>query len=511
MTRYFFAAVVPIFLLFDCTVVEDTTPQKPVQLSLDELRDKIRGGWAGQTIGVTFGGPTEFRYNGTFIQDYVPLEWNEGMLEWWYENAPGLYDDIYMDLTFVDVIEREGLDAPATAFAEAFANADYRLWHANQMGRYNVLHGLDPPASGHWLNNPDADDIDFQIEADFAGLMSPGMPNAASEVSDTVGHIMNYGDGWYGGVYVAAMYALAFISQDVDFVVREALETIPSQTTFYETITNVIQWHQDYPDDWQQTWFEIQKHCAEDIGCPRGVFRPFNIDARVNAAYVVLGLLYGGGDFGKTLSIATRAGQDSDCNPATAAGVLGVMLGYDQIPPFWKQGLAKVEPIDFKYTTISLNDAYQLSFEHALENVRRNGGTVSDDSVLLPTQTPVAVRFEQSFEGHYPVGEVQLVGDVENETTFELEGIGFAVVGATTSEDEEEHVLVAEMFIDGELVESTELPTDFTKRKFVPFWRYQLEEGKHTVRIKIENPTLPATLRLEHAIIYGSAPVKPEY
>ena len=76
-----------------------------MELSRNELQDKIRGGWAGQTIGVTFGGPTEFRYNGTFIQDYVPLEWNGGMLEWWYENGPGLYDDIYMDLTFVEVIE----------------------------------------------------------------------------------------------------------------------------------------------------------------------------------------------------------------------------------------------------------------------------------------------------------------------------------------------------------------------------------------------------------------------
>ncbi len=511
MTRFFFAAVAPILLLLNCAPVEECRLQKPVQLSLDELRDKIRGGWAGQTIGVTFGGPTEFRYNGTFIQDYVPLEWNDGMLEWWYENVPGLYDDIYMDLTFVDVIEREGLDAPATAFAEAFANADYHLWHANQMGRYNVLHGLDPPASGHWLNNPDADDIDFQIEADFAGLMSPGMPNAAAEMSDTVGHIMNYGDGWYGGVYVAALYSLAFISQDVGFVVREALETIPNQTRFYQTINHVIQWHQQYPDDWQQTWFEIQKNCAEDIGCPRGVFQAFNIDARVNAAYVVLGLLYGEGDFGKTLSVATRAGQDSDCNPATAAGVLGVMFGYDRIPPFWKQGLAEVEPIDFKYTTLSLNDAYQLSFEHALANIRRNGGTVSDDSVLLPAQTPVAVRFEQSFEGHYPIGEVHLARDVETETTFELEGIGFAVVGTTTSRDEEEHLLVAEMFIDGERIETTELPTDFTKRKFVPFWRYQLEDGKHTVRIRIENPTVAATLHLERAIIYGSAPVKPVY
>ena len=95
--------------------------------------------------------------------------------------------------------------------ARAFANAEYMLWHANQAARYNILNGMEPPASGHWENNPHADDIDFQIEADFAGLMNPGMVNSSSEVCDRVGHIMNYGDGWYGGVYVAAMYSLAFL------------------------------------------------------------------------------------------------------------------------------------------------------------------------------------------------------------------------------------------------------------------------------------------------------------
>lgn len=62
-----------------------------------------------------------------------------------------------------------------------------------------------------------------------------------------------------------------------------------------------------------------------------GVFAPLDIDAKINAAYIVLGLLYGNGDFTKTMEISTRAGQDSDCNPSSAGGILGVMLGYSQI------------------------------------------------------------------------------------------------------------------------------------------------------------------------------------
>lgn len=198
-----------------------------VTISKERLLDKIKGGWAGQTIGCTYGGPTEFKFNGTMIQEYTPIPWPEHYIKWWYENTPGLYDDVYMDLTFVEVFDRLGIDAPVDSLAAAFANAGYVLWHANQAARYNILNGIRPPESGHWLNNPHADDLDFQIEADFAGLMSPGMPNASSEFCDRAGHIMNYGDGWYGGVYVAAMYSLSFVSDDIGFIVEEALKTIP--------------------------------------------------------------------------------------------------------------------------------------------------------------------------------------------------------------------------------------------------------------------------------------------
>ena len=204
------------------------SPKYPVELSMtqDELMDKIHGGWAGQVIGCTYGGPTEFKFKGTMIQDYTPIEWDKYKMEWWYENRPGLYDDVYMDLTFVDVIDKEGIDAPASSHGYAFANAEYSLWHANQSARYNILNGILPPASGHWENNPHADDIDFQIEADFAGIMSPGMVNPASDICDRVGHIMNYGDGWYGGVYVAAMYSLAFYSDDVELIVNESTAVV---------------------------------------------------------------------------------------------------------------------------------------------------------------------------------------------------------------------------------------------------------------------------------------------
>jgi len=488
-----------------------SVPPESITLSNEALMDKIKGAWAAQTIGVTFGSPVEFQYNGTMIQDYQKLEWYDGMLLDTYTNEPGAYDDIYMDLTFVQVFEDEGLDAPVESFANAYAFAEYQLWFANQTGRYNIRNGIMPPASGHWLNNPCADDIDFQIEADFAGLMCPGMVNAASEVCDKVGHIMNYGDGWYGGVYMAAMYALAFVSDDINYVVEEALKVIPPESKFYQTMSDVIRWHKQDPDDWKATWFKVNRKWSEDVGSPYGVFQPFNIDAKINAAWVLMGLLYGNGDFTRTFEIATRCGDDADCNPASAGGILGAMKGYKNIPDYWKQGLDEVEAIDFKYTTISLNDAYDMSFRHAQQMIERNGGEVREDEVVIRFQEPEMVPLEVAFEGHYPNNKVWLEKTLEDDASFKFEGIGFAVTGAANKKGDEDYTFDVEMYIDDELTETVKLPTRHQERRFYLFWKYQLPVGEHEVRLKVLNPTDKATLSLDYAITYGKEPFKVEF
>ncbi|GHT31853.1 hypothetical protein AGMMS49574_14330 [Bacteroidia bacterium] len=472
--------------------------------------DKIKGGWAGQTIGCTFGGPTEFKYPGTMIQDYTPITWPDSYIKWYMENQPGLYDDIYMDLTFVDVFDRLGLDAPVDSFAVAFATAGYTLWHANQAARYNILQGIMPPKSGHWLYNPHSEDIDYQIEADYAGLMAPGLPNAASDISDKIGHIMNYGDGWYGGVYVGAMYSLAFVSDDIEFVVSEALKTIPEQSIFYQCMADVIRWHKQYPNDWKQCWAECEKKWSSDVGCPDGVFVPFNIDAVINSAYIIIGLLYGEGDFYKTIDISTRCGQDSDCNPASSGGILGTILGYDKIPAYWMKNLKEVEDINFAYTTISLNKTYQMSFNQALQVIERNGGKVSESEVTIAYQQPVAVRYEKGFAGHYPTERIRVSKPITDVGEVEFEGIGIIFKGSVRSNDgrDDSYVARAEMYIDGQLAESVNLPAAYHDRRHDLFWKYQLPKGKHTATFKWLNPKAGISVSFGEAIVYSDAPLQ---
>ncbi len=512
MKKYFLtlltaAMVLPV--LCDASAPLNAKPQELV-ISKQKLLDKIKGGWAGQTIGVTFGGPTEFKYNGTMIQDYIPIDWPDGHIKWYFDHFPGLFDDVYMDLTFVDVFEKKGIDAPVAEFANAFANAGYMLWHANQAARYNILNGVAPPQSGFWKNNPHADDIDFQIEADFAGLMSPAMPNAATAIADKIGHIMNYGDGWYGGVYVAAMYTYAFQYDDINKIVEEALKVIPAESKYYKCIADVIRWHKEYPQDWKRTWFEIEKKYSSDNSCPQGIFKPFNIDATINSAYVVLGLLYGQGDFRKTLEIATRAGQDSDCNPATAGGILGTMYGYDKIPAYWMKNLKEVEDMNFAYTEISLNKTYQMGFKHALEVIKRNGGSVDGDNVKIITQVPVPVRLEKSFPDIYPVKVENMRKTLDNLGSYSFEGTAVVVTGQVNSENQD-YVADIEAYLDGKLVESFKMPANQSKRRHDIYWRYELTKGGHTISFKWLNPEKSVRISVGDIITFSDKPNELSY
>jgi hypothetical protein len=483
-----------------------------IVLSKDVLKDRIKGAWAGQTIGVTFGAPIEFQYNSTMVQDNQVIEWNDSSMAMEFKRKPGTYDDIYLDLTFMQVLEDNGLDATPQMFADAIGKADYKLWFANQTARYNINHGLKPPQSGHWLNNPCADDIDFQIEADFAGLMSPGMVNSAVAICDKVGHIMNYGDGYYGGVYVATLYSLALAAEgtkDIPGIITEALTIIPAESRFHQCISDVIRWHQEEPNDWKTTWYKVNRKWGTDTSSPLGIFKPFNIDAKTNAAWVVMGLLYGNGDFTRTFEIAARCGDDADCNPASAGGILGAIVGYKGIPDFWKQGIDKVEEIPFMGTAISLSRAYELSYKHAEQTIVQGGGEIRDNDLVIKRQRASTVPLEVSFEGHYPVANIDPTIS-KTQIAFEFDGIGFAVVSPPNIQDygEKNYVFETELYVDGKLAEKVALPTATNQRRFTPFWKYQLPKGHHKVIIKILNPVDYARPEVKYVIVYDDKPVE---
>jgi hypothetical protein len=502
-----------IIFATSCTHKQDLRIEYGKEYSIDKvtLQDKIKGGWAGQTIGCTYGGPTEFKYKGGLMQDQVEIIWYDDYALNTFEEDPGLYDDVYMDLTFVEVMQKYGINAPASAYATAFANDDYKLWHANQAARYNILHGIMPPASGYWGNNPHADDIDFQIEADFIGMLCPAMPNVALALSDSIGHIMNYGDGWYGGAFVSMMYSLAYICDDIPFIVEEAIKVIPEKSKFRQCIDDVITIWKTNPDDWKQCWFEIDKKHSFDIGCPEGVFNGFNIDARINAAYCVIGLLFGNGDFKKTMDIATRCGQDSDCNPATVAGILGVIKGYSGIPDEWKAAMEKVENLDFPYTSISLNKIYEINLKLIEDVVKTNGNKIENDKYIIKLNKAESLRFEESFAGIKPVEKRVLKMKFNDEINLNFEGNSVVVLGQVNQlipKNNENYIAHLEAYIDDEKVEDIMMPYDYIKRKYDIFYKYNLPQGKHKLKLKVINPNSNYQIEAKEMVVYEELKTK---
>ena len=352
------------------------------------LKDKIAGGWAGKMIGVTYGAPTEFRAQGKTYEDSIL---------WKPSDIGGSLgqDDIYVQLTFLMAMDKYGIDAPSKKFQEMFAKAGYPLWHANMQARKNYYDSIFAPLSGMPEYNIHADDIDFQIEADYIGFMCPGMPRTASEISNKIGRIMNYGDGIYGGIFVAALYAEAFFETDIPSIIEKALLSIPAGSDYYKIIKDVMKLYNHYPGDWRSAWKELEAKWGDVDICGAG--STFNIDAKLNGAYIVMGLLYGEGDPVKTLEISTRCGQDSDCNPSNAMAVIGVFNGFSGLPEEMQEGVREVGDSQFIHTDYSFNSAVESTFKYAQELIERDGGMVNEKKIRIKYQEPVEPLPEVSF------------------------------------------------------------------------------------------------------------------
>lgn len=361
--------------------------------------DRMKGGWIGQMIGVGWGGPTEFRTLGEIMPAEDVPPWRPEMVNQFEQ------DDIYVEMTFLRTLEQHGLDAPIRQAGIDFANSGYPLWHANDAGRTNLRAGIAPPDSGHPQFNRHADDIDYQIEADYSGLIAPGMPQIAIDLGETFGRLMNYGDGLYAGQFIGALYAEAFFTDDRERIVEAALAAIPTDSQYAEMVRDVLAWYRAAPDDWQATWHKVEAKYHRDPAYSHGLCSgpggpgDFSIDAKLNGAYVLIGLLHGDGDLERTITIATRCGQDSDCNPSSAAGVLATTLGFAALPERFTtaldpKGKFSHTPYDFP-TLVSVCEAL------ARQAVARSGGRVETDAdgqevFVIPVRTPRPSALEYS-------------------------------------------------------------------------------------------------------------------
>ena len=369
------------------------------RISVDEYVDRMRAGWIGQMAGVGWGAPTEFKYKGAIIPQGEMPQWEPQLVNQFQQ------DDLYVEMTFLRTLELYGLDVSVRQAGIDFANSGYPLWHANRAGRDNLRAGIAPPDSGHPKYNKHADDIDYQIESDYAGLIAPGLPNAVIQLSRTFGRLMNYGDGLYGGQFVGGMYAAAFFENDRVKIVEAGLQCIPKESQYYQCISDLLKCYRHYPDDWVKTWglingkYQLNRRYRR-FSCS-GPRSDFNIDAKINGAYIVMGLLYGRGDPDKTILIATRCGQDSDCNPSSAAGILFTTIGFEKLPDKFKIALDPTGK--FSHTPYDFPTLVSVSEKLAREAVVNGGGKIMADNrgkeyFVIPRHKPRPIPLEQCWD-----------------------------------------------------------------------------------------------------------------
>jgi len=494
----------PLAIIVVSLCLSQTAASEQRSISVEDLRDKVRGGWAGQMIGVSYGAPTEFAYLNRMMPEADLPVWQPEMIREALNQ-----DDLYVDITFAAALDEYGLDATTADFANMFRDTEFALWHANLAARRALRRGVPGELSGTPKYNMHANDIDFQIEADFIGLMTPGLPQEANALGYRAGRIMNYGDGIYGGMFVSGMYAAAFFENKPRAIVEAGLAVLPAESSYARVIADLLAWHEQYPADWQQVWRLLEDKWNGNEVCPAGAHHPFNIDAKLNGAYVGLGLLFGEGDFEKTMLISTRAGQDSDCNPSSAIGILGVVLGYDGIPAKFTAGIPAIADEKFNYTSYSLNDIVDSSVARAIALIERTGGAVDGGIVTVEIQEPRQARLE-SWDDYGSVKEQvafdderwQWRGDWQRiemkiwrtarasnisgshgaEATISFEGTGAAITGILLPTGGQ-----AEVYLDGELSRTIDVyPDEPDPKARESIWHeFGLENGRHQLRLVV--------------------------
>ena len=325
----------------------------------EELRDRVLGAWYGRICGCLLGKPFEgwrsdkycafLQESGQYPLSYyasfdVPQElrsrlelpdiWTDsyrramsrGHIEEMIED-----DDTNYTVLGLKLIEEKGMDFTPDDVASLWLGnlPILHVYTAERIAYRNLVRLLSPPESASYIN-PCREWIGAQIRADFFGYVNPGRPRRAAEMAWRDGSVSHIKNGIYGEMYVAAALALALAGNDLRAVLEEALAYIPPRSRLHEAVREAFGWHARH--DFAGAYNAFHRRWDERNGhhwC----------HAISNAQIVVLALLYGGGDFGRTVCRAVDLLLDTDCNGATAGSILGALLGERAIPAAWKEPL----------------------------------------------------------------------------------------------------------------------------------------------------------------------------
>ena len=289
-----------------------------MKLDRNTYRDRVLACWIGKNIGGTMGAP----YEGTHeMLDIKGFATKPG------EVLPN--DDLDLQLVWLRAVEKIGpwgLDCKR--LGDFWLSYIVAYWNEYGIGKMNMRQGLLPPLAGDYANDW-RDSNGAWIRTEIWATLAPGLPDVAAKyaIEDAkVDH--GAGEGTFAAAFVAAMQSAAFTVRDIRKVIEIGLSRIPEKCRVALSIREVIRCYEAKIPP-METREKIRLMNA-DIG--NGWF-----EAPSNVAYAVIGLLYGEGDFKKTMIIAIDCGDDTDCTGATVGSTLGILGGTAAIPADWRE------------------------------------------------------------------------------------------------------------------------------------------------------------------------------
>ncbi len=313
-----------------------------------ELLDKVSGFWIGQLVGNYLG----FPFENVYVEEAIPVlvdkyytPFNAGDLRinrddhrayvpYMFTAFDGAYSDDDTDIEFVTLhaVEEHGLDINYEQIAEAWkTHINRRIWVANRTARDLMDEGMIPPETGMKENNPNWFQIDPQLVNEIWSAFYPGLPEKAAERAEWGARITNDSWGVHPTIVYGVMISEAFFSDDPLYLVETAMEYIPAEGPFHEGMVDLLDWYEENPDDWRATRQKLHdkyyRYDEDGYQAPVSV-----VSSLINGLCGVMAVLYGEGDFEKTVGIAVSAGYDCDNQAATAGGLIGVMHGASVIP-----------------------------------------------------------------------------------------------------------------------------------------------------------------------------------
>lgn len=298
-----------------------------------EYIEKIYAGWLAKIIGIRYGAPIEGwtyeRIKNIYGElDGYPVAYQEFAAD----------DDSNGPLFFLRALEdgHHGFDVKAQDVAEALLNYapfehGFFWWggygvSTEHTAYLNLRSGVPAPRSGSIAQNgaAAAEQIGGQIFIDTWGLVSPGNPEQAARLAKEAASVTHDGNGIYGGIFVAVCISVAFEETDIRKIIEKGLSYIPKECEYANVVRAVMAFYEQHPEDWRECFSYI----FENYGYDR---YPGNCHIIPNSAVMILALLYGEGDFSRTLGICNMCGWDTDCNVGNVATIMGVRGGLEAI------------------------------------------------------------------------------------------------------------------------------------------------------------------------------------